>query len=82
MSDNLRECHFGGVEVARPMLEFKRLLSRGIVNNPYFIHDDLSSEEGKIKMNKQNGVHIIINITTGGGGYWQPTFQIKIKISL
>ena len=44
VNDNLGECHFGCVEVARPMLEFKRLLSRGIVNNPYFIQDDLSSE--------------------------------------
>ena len=41
---NLGEHHFGRVESVRPILEFSRLLSRDLLNNPYLIQDDMAPE--------------------------------------
>ena len=41
---NLGENHVGGVEAVRPILDFRILLSRDLINNYYLRQDDLTSE--------------------------------------
>ena len=55
----------GIVEAVRPILEFSRLIYRDILNRPYLIQGDLTSEERKIKINKHNYGHILINQPRG-----------------
>ena len=65
MNSNLRGHHFGGVEGVRPMLDFRRILSRDLIDNPYLRQDYLAQEERKSKRNKHNDGHILINLPTG-----------------
>ena len=45
MNAKLGGGNFGGVDNVRPILEFRRLLSRVIINNPYPVQDDMTPEE-------------------------------------
>ena len=39
---NLGGHHFGGVEDVRPILEFSRIVSTNLINNPYLSQDDIT----------------------------------------
>ena len=64
MNDNLGEHHYGGMEDVRQMLEFRGIISRDLVNNPYIRQDYLTSEEIKINISKHNDIHMIVKLTT------------------
>ena len=61
------ELHFGGVEAVRPIMEFRRLLSRDLINNPYLNQYDIISKACKIKRNKHTHGHIIAMLPTEEG---------------
>ena len=42
VDDNLGKHHFVGVDSARPMLEFMRLNSKDLINNPYLRQDNMT----------------------------------------
>ena len=53
------------MEDVRPILDFRRLISRYLINNPYPRQDDLTSEERQIKRNNYNDGHIHIKLPRG-----------------
>ena len=57
---------FGGMEAVRPMLYFRRLISRDPINKLYIRLYYLTSEEKNSKRNKPNDGNIVINISRGG----------------
>ena len=62
---NLEGHHFGGVYAVGPILEFGRLLSRYLINNPYLRQYDMTLEKRKRKSKRQNDGYVIIMLPTG-----------------
>ena len=62
VNDNLGENHFGDVEAVRPMLEFRRLLSRDLINKPYLSRYYFPSEGCNSNRNKHTCGKIIIRV--------------------
>ena len=62
---NLGEHNFVCVEAVGPILKFRRLISRELINNPYLITDNQTPEKIKRKINKHYDIHVLINIPRG-----------------
>ena len=62
---NLGENQCGGMEAVGAMLDFRRLFSKHLINNPYLIQDDRTPEERSSKRNKHNDGNILIRLPTG-----------------
>ena len=43
VNNNLGECHFGGVEAVRSMLDFRGIIYMDLIKNPYLRQDYLTS---------------------------------------
>ena len=65
INNNLGEHHFGDVEAIRPMLEFRRLISRYLINNPYLRQDGIKKEGCKSKRKKHTHGHSSTKLSTG-----------------
>ena len=70
-----------GMEAARLILEFRRLIYMYLIKNTYLNQDDIASEERNNTRSNHNDGNIIINLPTGKN-QCQMTHQIKIKIPL
>ena len=59
LNDNLGY-HFGGMEDVSPILDFRRLLSRDIINSPYLRQYDITPKEIKRNSKRKNDGNILI----------------------
>ena len=66
VSCNLGESSFGEVPEPRPQLEFRRLLAKDLINNPYLEKEqDDSPNTRKSKRNRDTGGHELQHIPRG-----------------
>ena len=65
VNDNMREKHFSFIESIVPMLDFRRLIYRDLINNPYPRQDGITPEGRRRNRNKHAHGGILIKITTG-----------------